>query len=210
VHNDTVTIYDTEIPVTCGSAFKFEISKSNDTLYVMERDTSTRLATCDCVANLSFSVTGLSAGHYIASVYRNVLDRTPDIRRTDFVGTLSFDIGPSMNPFSIIVHNNQCGGTYPRSVKDNGMQPDHMMLIANYPNPFNPTTTILFHLPGRSRVELGIYDISGRKIAVLLNDSEDAGWHRVQWDAINQPSGTYFCRLLSDQYVETKKLVLLR
>lgn len=83
-------------------------------------------------------------------------------------------------------------------------------LMQNYPNPFNPTTTINFAIPKQSVVKLAVYNIIGEKVAELINDEISAGYHSINFDASNLVSGIYFYRLAANDFVETKKLILLR
>lgn len=91
----------------------------------------------------------------------------------------------------------------------------------NYPNPFNPTTTISFTIPSvgallaapngtRQAVSLRIFNPTGQLIETLINDQLSPGEHSVVWNAHDQPSGMYFYRLQAGDYVETKKLMLLK
>jgi photosystem II stability/assembly factor-like uncharacterized protein len=84
------------------------------------------------------------------------------------------------------------------------------MLEQNYPNPFNPATTIRFSLATASSVELVVYDLLGRRIKVLVNESLQPGPHAVTWDSSGLASGIYFYCLQAGEYVETKKMILLR
>jgi hypothetical protein len=84
-----------------------------------------------------------------------------------------------------------------------------------YPNPFNPSTRIAFELSARARVELSIYDVSGRKVAVLANKDMEAGRFEVVWHGRTSggavaASGVYFCKLRAGSLVETKKMVIIR
>ena len=83
-------------------------------------------------------------------------------------------------------------------------------LFQNYPNPFNPKTAITFSLPRSEEVSLKIFNLLGQETVTLVLGTRDAGTHTVQWDATGQPSGVYFYRLQAGEFVETKKLVLLR
>lgn len=84
------------------------------------------------------------------------------------------------------------------------------MLYQNYPNSFNPGTTIEFELPKASHVRLSVYDILGREVSVLANDRRDTGVHEVKLDASGLASGVYLYRLTSGRYVEYRKMVLLK
>jgi len=78
------------------------------------------------------------------------------------------------------------------------------------PNPFNPTTTIRYHLPGSGNVSLKVYDVAGRKVATLVDGWQDAGDHDLQFGASGMASGVYFLRLASGSSAVTMKAVLLR
>jgi hypothetical protein len=80
----------------------------------------------------------------------------------------------------------------------------------NYPNPFNPVTTISYSLPVKSEVELAIYNTLGESVVQLVNEEKGPGKYSVEFDAKDLPSGFYFYRLQAGSFVETKKMVLLR
>jgi hypothetical protein len=88
--------------------------------------------------------------------------------------------------------------------------PGNFDLEQNYPNPFNPTTTISFSLPVEGNVSLKIFNVIGREVVELVNDNLYAGRYSFQWDAKYQASGIYFYKLITDSYVEMKKMVLLK
>ncbi len=79
-----------------------------------------------------------------------------------------------------------------------------------YPNPFNPITTIQFDLPKASFVSLDIFDILGRKVETLINAKQEAGHHSIIWDGSDRSSGIYFYRIKADDFVDTKKMLLLK
>jgi hypothetical protein len=93
--------------------------------------------------------------------------------------------------------------------------PDKFALYQNYPNPFNPETKIKFDIPSNVRretsdIKLIIYDILGKEIATLVNESLQPGTYEVTFDASNLSSGMYFYRLTASEYTNTKKLILLK
>ena len=90
------------------------------------------------------------------------------------------------------------------------MSPQKFSLEQNFPNPFNPTTTISFDLPERSKVQLRIYNILGEEVKDLINEERNAGHYEYHWNASGLASGVYFYRLKAGNFVETKKLILLR
>lgn len=83
-------------------------------------------------------------------------------------------------------------------------------LDQNYPNPFNPTTNIEFRIADFGFVSLKVYDILGNEIVTLVNEEKPAGEYEVEFSAAELPSGIYFYQLKAGDYVQTKKMVLLR
>ncbi len=96
-------------------------------------------------------------------------------------------------------------------------RPSVFLLLQNYPNPFNPISTIKYDLPaslnpfkGGTLVNLVIYDILGRRVKVLVNEIQQAGRYEVQFDASNLSSGVYIYQLITEKYLSSKKMILLR
>jgi len=83
-------------------------------------------------------------------------------------------------------------------------------LEQNYPNPFNPATTISYVLPEKSNTKLTLLNALGEEIAILVNEEQDKGYHRVEFNAANLSSGVYFYELSVGNYIEVKKMSLLR
>ncbi len=88
--------------------------------------------------------------------------------------------------------------------------PSETKLFSNYPNPFNPTTTIKYQLKEPGFVTLKVYDILGKEVASLVNENEGAGYYKVNFDANNLSSGFYIYRLRVNNYVESKKMLLTK
>jgi len=88
--------------------------------------------------------------------------------------------------------------------------PVSFSILSNYPNPFNPTTTIQFSVSTMTIASLGIYDISGRLVETLVRGDFEAGEHEVIWNAVNHSSGIYFVELTSGKNRSVQKLVLLK
>jgi hypothetical protein len=95
-------------------------------------------------------------------------------------------------------------------VEDNSITPVKYSLEQNYPNPFNPTTTIEYALPEAGNVKLAVFNILGQKIVTIVNEFKNQGVHKITFNAGNLPSGIYFYRLESGNFVQIKKLVLLK
>ncbi len=86
-------------------------------------------------------------------------------------------------------------------------QPSEFQLCSNYPNPFNPSTKIVFYLPRAEFITLTIYNINGREIETLIKGEVPAGEHRLQWSAQGLASGVYLCRMVAKGFSETIKMV---
>jgi len=88
--------------------------------------------------------------------------------------------------------------------------PSEYTLNQNYPNPFNPSTTIQFSLPENQFVTISVYNIIGEQIAELTSREYQAGTHSVSFEAGDIPTGMYLYRLETPNFIETKKMVLLK
>ncbi|MBK7160271.1 MAG: T9SS type A sorting domain-containing protein [Ignavibacteria bacterium] len=96
-------------------------------------------------------------------------------------------------------------------IQGNELKVDNYNLAQNYPNPFNPTTFISFAVPVESIVELNVYDISGRLIQNLINNVKYAqGIYSVKFDGSKLSSGMYYYRLKTNDYIATRKMVLIK
>jgi hypothetical protein len=94
-------------------------------------------------------------------------------------------------------------------------QPPAFKLVGNYPNPFNPSTTIQFSLPSAGFAELIIYNMTGQKVCELVRKGMEAGMHSVVWNGRDQhgnpvSSGVYISRLKMDGKVETRRMTLVK
>ncbi len=88
--------------------------------------------------------------------------------------------------------------------------PVEFILLQNFPNPFNPSTTIRYGLPERLNVSLIVFNTIGQQVAVLQNGEQGAGYHEVKFDGNRLTSGVYFYRLQAGTFVETERLLLIR
>jgi hypothetical protein len=93
--------------------------------------------------------------------------------------------------------------------------PDDYALYDNYPNPFNPETTIKYQIPEKGQVTLKIYNMIGQEVRMLINEEKNAGIYQVLWDGKNDngqllPNGMYFYRLVSDYFIAVKKMSLIK
>jgi hypothetical protein len=161
-----------------------------------------------------------------------LIDRTaPDISERH---TLALDIGISYKEIitsfgfgtqktSTIVYANINGtefGEMVTSVDDENISPSAFSLSQNYPNPFNPTTTINFTIVETGFASLKVYDVLGIEVATLVNEEKPAGSYEVEFSATggsasggiaySLPSGIYFYQLRAENFIETKKMILMK
>jgi hypothetical protein len=101
-------------------------------------------------------------------------------------------------------------GTFAGLNNPHEIAPGSFTVEQNYPNPFNPTTVISYQLPVASTVRLAVYDILGREVAVLVNEKKGPGSYTVRFSATGLASGVYLYRIQAGDFVQTKKLLLLK
>jgi len=90
------------------------------------------------------------------------------------------------------------------------LQPKSFILYSNYPNPFNPSTTLKFDIPSKSHVTIYIFDLLGRKVATVVDEVKSEGTYNIRFDGSALSSGLYFCRLQAGNRVAIQKLILLK
>jgi hypothetical protein len=99
---------------------------------------------------------------------------------------------------------------WPVDVDDNLGSPVSFHLSQNFPNPFNPITTIRYQVPETGKVTLKLYDVLGNEIATLVNEEKSFGKYEITFFAGSLPSGAYFYQLKTNEFVETKKMILMK
>ncbi|MCU0415384.1 MAG: T9SS type A sorting domain-containing protein [Ignavibacteriaceae bacterium] len=95
-------------------------------------------------------------------------------------------------------------------VEDEGTIPTEFALEQNYPNPFNPSTTFRYSVPTQSKVVIKVFDVLGNEIATLMDEEKSVGTYELTWNAANLSSGIYFYQLKASDYVQTRKMILLK
>jgi hypothetical protein len=93
--------------------------------------------------------------------------------------------------------------------------PDKFELAQNYPNPFNPVTNIRYTLPKMSHVKIEIFNILGQRVRVLVNEDKAPGTHSIRWNSLDDrgmrvASGVYIYRMITDKFVQVRKMVLIK
>jgi hypothetical protein len=135
--------------------------------------------------------------------YDNARDMTIDDGKIIFTGT-SF-VPANDQDLVTIKYSNSIG-----IIKINNSIPAKYVLYQNYPNPFNPVTKIRFESPTFSKINIRIFDITGKEVKILINQELFAGVYEVEWNASNYPSGVYFYELVANNLKVTKKMVLIK
>jgi hypothetical protein len=168
-------------------------------------------------AAISFNIARLGACYYLAPgnymlgrIRFNRLDSNASItlviRTTsmiqDSITPLAYgtDWTKTDPPAFIIVGASQISSSLPKEFK----------LYNNYPNPFNPSTTIKFDLVRSSNVVITIYDILGKEIEYLVSSKLDAGTYEVKWDGAKYSSGVYFYKIETESFSDIKKMLLVK
>ena len=95
-------------------------------------------------------------------------------------------------------------------VRERADVPPDVRLEENFPNPFNPSTSIRYALPNKLHVTLTVFNTLGQQVATLVNEVQEAGYHEVRFDGSGLASGVYFYRLRAGDFVQSRKLVLLK
>ena len=98
----------------------------------------------------------------------------------------------------------------PTSVEHNELLPTEFLLSQNYPNPFNSSSVIKYSIPQLTQVKLQIFNTLGEEIGTLVNEEKTVGTYELNWNAVNLPSGVYFYRLQAGNFVQTRKMILLK
>jgi hypothetical protein len=89
-------------------------------------------------------------------------------------------------------------------------KPNSFILTQNYPNPFNPSTNINYTVPAGSNILIRVFDLTGKEIKTLVNEFKQAGTYSISFNAAGLPSGVYFYSLIAGNFIDTKKMVLLK
>lgn len=124
------------------------------------------------------------------------------------------------HPSNVMLAGSNNSGLYRSSIltsihSNNNQVPENYVLLSNYPNPFNPNTTISFDVSSYyinldDNIKISIHDILGKEVAVLLNEKLNAGEYEINWNAENFSSGIYFCKMSSNSFNKIHKMILLK
>ncbi|MBA4311903.1 MAG: hypothetical protein C0417_04660, partial [Chlorobiaceae bacterium] len=95
-------------------------------------------------------------------------------------------------------------------VLNGGTLPKEFSLSENFPNPFNPSTRLQVAMPKSARLQVVVYNLLGQKVATLVDEAREAGYHAVEWDASSTASGVYFIRMNADAFSAVRKIMLMK
>jgi hypothetical protein len=175
-----------------------------------------------------------AAGHFVRLSWRTISETNNhgfeiqrsqnniDFESLDFIAGAGTTSAP--RTYEYIDKDIQVGSYYYRikQIDNNGIvqftdvqhvdvtAPTSYVLKQNFPNPFNPTTNIIYHLKEKGKVKLSVYNILGREIATLVNNVQEAGIHTINFDARAIPSGVYFYRLQANNFDQIRKMAVLK
>jgi len=102
------------------------------------------------------------------------------------------------------------GGLIVNTKKINQNTPEKYFMYQNYPNPFNPLTNIKFDIPKSSHLKIIIYNALGKEVSTLVNEKLNAGSYEAEWSASGYPNGVYFYKLIADDFIDVKKMLLIK
>ncbi len=189
---------------TSNVAVKIEIEKENNSVHM------TGIVTSSTNTNLSLSVPSFQINN--GTVFFNA--SFSQITYADINSGQTVDVWATQDAYGNLyaVQVQQSANSSVTSVENESVNtlPTGYELKQNYPNPFNPTTVISFSLPQQANVVLKIYDAIGQEVATLVNRQMSAGKYSVDFNGSNHPSGVYFYRLKAGNYVEVKKMLLIK
>ncbi len=208
INNDTVNIWNTGAYENCGFSVEMETIFSNDTITVIEHDTSNQYAYCNCNFDMCVSLTGLNPGNYHVDVFRTY-DIIYDPDSLYYIGSTDFAYSGTSISLNEFYYQSDCYNI--TSIVESEEFPEKLILLENYPNPFNPVTTIRYSIPSPSFVNLTVFDILGKEIVTLVNTNKGRGAHVAQFDGSLLSSGIYFVKLrISENMTNTIKIILMK
>ena len=153
----------------------------------------------ECFAHPAQKIRIDANNHYVADIVY-LVDLVP--------GTSVFSGGGAESDNPIMYMTYDLGAV--TAVGNNNNLVNSYKLSQNYPNPFNPTTTIKYTIASRENVTLKVYDILGNEVATLLNSTQEAGEHQINFDATKLASGVYIYKIKAGSFVQSKKMMLLK
>jgi hypothetical protein len=147
---------------------------------------------------------------FLVDNIRTAIDDEQIVEITDTLGLTDYSEAFGGSTLLGAVLNGVKYGTITTVMPDAPKEPSAFRLGMNYPNPFNPSTTISYRVPEAVHVMLTISDARGRVVARLVDETKPAGEHRAVWEASSFSSGVYFYRITAGAFTETRRMLLIR
>lgn len=174
---------------------------------------STRWAAILPVAGQTYFFVGTSTGLYSTQTLSG-LSTVWAQEGASTIGNVIVDMIDTRISDGLVVAATHGNGVFSANLAVTSVKPEvlarEFSLSQNYPNPFNPTTAISYQVSAVSQVSLQVFDILGKKVTTLVNEKKSAGTYTVQFDASGLASGVYLYRLTAGDFVQTRKMILLR
>ena len=207
--NDSEIMIDASNVDNGSITFSWEesIDENDDLLMYLMRATSNEIGNHDIdTSATSFSVSYADMIEDMTENNATVATIEWTVHVTDGIDTVEANNAP----FTITID-----GGWAMNASAEALIPEVFALHQNYPNPFNPTTSLRYDLPENSLVNITIYDMMGREVKTLVNQTQDAGYKSVVWNATNDygrpvSAGIYLYQIQAGKYISTKKMALLK
>ena len=231
-YNNTVQIFDTtntNLPTQkfysfhrdsdgrkwIGSIDKGLIRWDDDSTYVMYNSGNTGITSnfINGIAEDSEGTIWFANDDGFASLSNSVVTVHPELHEDWSIVAIEVDendniwIGTAW--YGLYLYN-KSGFSLITSTKENNLTPLEYILAQNHPNPFNPTTRINYQIPQQGFVTLKIFDVLGKEIARLINEEKPAGKYEVDFSVTGLASGVYIYRMKVNEFIESKKMILVR
>lgn len=213
VDRDTVTVWDIGARLNCASLYVMETRLSHDTLYVEQTDTVRNKARCICTFDFCARVTGLASGSYQAVVRRVLWKKySYPVDTVLTVGSAPFVVsGGTPHLLALRPYQSGCHDILEETTVEPSIPtPFSIQLEQNFPNPFNPGTSIRFDIHKTAHVRLAVYDLLGREVEVLVNEDRAPGRYDAHFSGESLAAGVYVYRLSAGSHSATRMMQLIR
>jgi hypothetical protein len=170
------------------------------------------MITSDAAPGATFRLDLNASGVGLDSTALRVMVRPNGTTAWQFAGTAAGFSGGLVSDSVISNFGQFAVGLGPKvtAVDESASLPKEIALMSNYPNPFNPSTTIKYQLPSETRVSLVVYSLLGQQVATLVDDMKPAGDHAVTFDASKFSSGLYLYQLKAGSFIQTRKMLMVK
>ncbi len=214
VNYDSVEIGILDMNRNCGALFVMN-AQLNDSIFTITATDTGGLTLCgNCYFDVSITVGGLDPGNYSANIYSyDIYDWDAAletwIRDTTFIGNVTFSIiETNIDTFNILSsYQSPCTPAQSTSEETHPME---YILLNNHPNPFNNSTRIEFYLPTNEFIDISVYNVMGQKVSTLKQDFYSAGYHTINWNASQNPSGLFFILISTRTTTISKKVLYIK